>query len=115
MEEEGEAEAECEAEPEGDGEADSEGSVKGDSEHGEEDDPSKPEDGETGDDLKPRPLHRTASIFLRNLAPAITKQEVEAVSTTQNVNLCFSILLRIDVHLINMNVYFRCVRDILDS
>jgi RNA recognition motif-containing protein len=30
--------------------------------------------------LKPRPLHKTASIFLRNLAPTITKQEVEAVS-----------------------------------
>jgi hypothetical protein len=29
---------------------------------------------------KPRPLHRTCSIFLRNLAPNITKQEVEAVS-----------------------------------
>ncbi|XP_049863802.1 serrate RNA effector molecule homolog isoform X11 [Schistocerca gregaria] len=28
---------------------------------------------------KPRPLHRTASIFLRNLAPTITKQEVEAM------------------------------------
>lgn len=30
--------------------------------------------------IKPRPLHKTASIFLRNLAPTITKQEVEAVS-----------------------------------
>lgn len=29
---------------------------------------------------KPRALHKTASIFLRNLAPTITKQEVEAVS-----------------------------------
>ncbi|XP_067011210.1 serrate RNA effector molecule homolog isoform X3 [Anabrus simplex] len=29
--------------------------------------------------VKPRPLHRTASIFLRNLAPTITKQEVEAM------------------------------------
>ncbi|CAL1546055.1 unnamed protein product [Lymnaea stagnalis] len=28
---------------------------------------------------KPRPLHRTNSIFLRNLAPTITKQEVEAM------------------------------------
>ncbi|XP_054277475.1 serrate RNA effector molecule homolog isoform X2 [Macrosteles quadrilineatus] len=28
---------------------------------------------------KPRPLHRTASIFLRNLAPTITKQEVEGM------------------------------------
>lgn len=29
---------------------------------------------------QPRPLHRTNSIFLRNLAPTITKMEVEAVS-----------------------------------
>ncbi|XP_069705569.1 serrate RNA effector molecule homolog isoform X2 [Periplaneta americana] len=29
--------------------------------------------------VKPRPLHKTASIFLRNLAPTITKQEVEAM------------------------------------
>ncbi|XP_067139993.1 serrate RNA effector molecule homolog isoform X2 [Centruroides vittatus] len=28
---------------------------------------------------KPRPLHKTCSIFLRNLAPSITKQEVEAM------------------------------------
>jgi RNA recognition motif-containing protein len=28
---------------------------------------------------KPRPLHKTASIFLRNLAPSITKQEIEDV------------------------------------
>ncbi|PSN55053.1 Serrate RNA effector molecule [Blattella germanica] len=31
------------------------------------------------DVVKPRPLHKTASIFLRNLAPTITKQEVEAM------------------------------------
>lgn len=30
--------------------------------------------------MRPRALHKTASIFLRNLAPTITKQEVEAVS-----------------------------------
>ena len=40
---------------------------------------TKPEEEETP--TKPRPLHRTNSIFLRNLAPTITKQEVEAVST----------------------------------
>ena len=28
---------------------------------------------------KPRALHKTTSIFLRNLAPTITKQEVEAM------------------------------------
>lgn len=27
---------------------------------------------------KPKSLHKTTSIFLRNLAPTITKQEVEA-------------------------------------
>lgn len=31
-----------------------------------------------------RMMHKTSSIFLRNLAPSITKQEVEAVSLCQN-------------------------------
>ena len=31
------------------------------------------------DQPKPRALHKTSSIFLRNLAPTITKQEVEAM------------------------------------
>ncbi|KAJ9586176.1 hypothetical protein L9F63_020181 [Diploptera punctata] len=35
--------------------------------------------GESEEAVKPRPLHKTASIFLRNLAPTITKQEVEAM------------------------------------
>lgn len=30
--------------------------------------------------MKPRALHRTTSVFLRNLAPAITKSELETVS-----------------------------------
>uniref|UniRef100_A0A0B7B223 Arsenite-resistance protein 2 homolog n=1 Tax=Arion vulgaris TaxID=1028688 RepID=A0A0B7B223_9EUPU len=30
-------------------------------------------------ELRPRPLHRTNSVFLRNLAPSITKQEVESL------------------------------------
>jgi len=30
--------------------------------------------------VKPRALHRTTSVFLRNLAPAITKSELETVS-----------------------------------
>ncbi|XP_012939682.1 serrate RNA effector molecule homolog isoform X3 [Aplysia californica] len=34
---------------------------------------------EEKEEEKPRPLHRTNSIFLRNLAPTITKQEVEAM------------------------------------
>lgn len=48
----------------------------------EEEDEGKMED----EDPRPRALHKTASIFLRNLAPTITKQEVEAVS-------CFSVFL----------------------
>ena len=31
------------------------------------------------EELKRKYLHKTSSIFLRNLAPSITKQEVEAV------------------------------------
>ena len=31
------------------------------------------------DSEKPRPLHKTVSIFIRNIAPAITKQEIEEV------------------------------------
>ncbi|KAL1419139.1 hypothetical protein MTO96_005250 [Rhipicephalus appendiculatus] len=34
---------------------------------------------ETEEKNRPRPLHRTCSIFLRNLAPTITKMEVEAM------------------------------------
>jgi len=29
--------------------------------------------------VKPRALHRTTSVFLRNIAPAITKSELETV------------------------------------
>ena len=43
----------------------------------EEEQAAKP--AEDSDEPKPRALHRTASIFLRNLAPTITKQEVEAL------------------------------------
>lgn len=43
--------------------------------------------------LKPRPLHKTCSIFFRNLAPSITKQEIEDVSfccfVFENVILLF--------------------------
>nr|CAG4641608.1 EOG090X04A7 [Eurycercus lamellatus] len=42
------------------------------------DDESK-EKKENGSSTQPRELHRTASIFLRNLAPTITKLEVEAM------------------------------------
>nr|CAD7392498.1 unnamed protein product [Timema cristinae] len=51
-------------------------------EEGEEEEVAREEGERKEEDKepKPRPLHRTASIFLRNLAPTITKQEVEAVS-----------------------------------
>lgn len=39
-------------------------------------------DDEKSHEPQPRPLHKTTSIFLRNLAPNITKQEVEAVCST---------------------------------
>lgn len=44
-------------------------------EPGEDDEDGEDKDAET----KPRALHQTLSIFLRNLAPTITKQEVEAM------------------------------------
>ena len=31
------------------------------------------------EEAKPRPMHKVTSIFLRNLSPTITKQEVEAM------------------------------------
>ena len=34
---------------------------------------------EEDDSPKPRPLHKTSSIFLRNLAPTITMQEVSCI------------------------------------
>lgn len=35
--------------------------------------------GESSAEPKPKAMHKTLSIFLRNLAPTITQQEVEAV------------------------------------
>lgn len=56
---------------------------------------AKKDDEEEGkeeeEEQKPRALHKTASIFLRNLAPTITKQEVEAVSFTKCSLLYFSL------------------------
>ncbi|XP_071440682.1 serrate RNA effector molecule homolog isoform X2 [Hetaerina americana] len=48
---------------------------------GAEEEPKKEEPKEVNDAERqtPRPLHKTSSIFLRNLAPTITKQEVEAM------------------------------------
>ncbi len=42
-----------------------------------------------GTSSQPRELHRTASIFLRNLAPTITKLEVEAVNKGFDFNFVF--------------------------
>jgi len=42
-------------------------------------DADAPEEGEERDEPKPRGLHKTLSIFLRNLAPTVTKQEIEEV------------------------------------
>ena len=45
------------------------------------DEDTKDQNGTTEpEDTRPRALHKTCSIFLRNLAPSITKQEIEAVS-----------------------------------
>jgi len=43
--------------------------------------------GNSENDAEPRPraLHMTQSIFLRNLAPTITHQEVEAVITDRHI------------------------------
>ena len=56
-----------------------------------EKDTAPPEEGEAED--KPKPLHKTQSIFLRNLAPTITKQEVEAVSIQRKL-LSFVLIIR---------------------
>ena len=51
-----------------------------------EEDTDKKEDNDEEMDKtpKPRALHKTTSIFLRNLAPTITKQEVEAMCKRYN-------------------------------
>lgn len=64
-----------------------EDATNGDNKDAEEDkemkDGDKADDGdkmeEDDGEPKPRPLHKTSSIFLRNLAPTITKQEIEAM------------------------------------
>lgn len=43
----------------------------------------KPKD----DSPRPRPLHRTCSLFMRSIAPTISKAEIIAVSCTQVVVL----------------------------
>ena len=45
-----------------------------------DEDTKENKDEEKKEELKRKYLHKTSSIFLRNLAPSITKQEVEAVS-----------------------------------
>lgn len=42
---------------------------------------------------EPRALHKTSSIFLRNLAPTITKAEVEAVSRCNCIYIVYICLL----------------------
>ena len=59
-------------------------------------------EGEEGEEEpRPRALHRTCSIFLRNLVPTITKQEVEAVCPfmfyNNNIYLYINILKKIYV------------------
>jgi hypothetical protein len=46
-------------------------------------DGEKKEEGEMIDEPKPRPLHRTNSIFLRTLLPNIARQEIEGVRYTR--------------------------------
>ncbi|XP_055954271.1 serrate RNA effector molecule homolog isoform X2 [Patella vulgata] len=52
---------------------------KEDNPEGEEKEVDTKEEAEEEKDPKPRALHKTQSIFLRNLAPTITKQEIEAM------------------------------------
>lgn len=40
------------------------------------------------DVVKPRALHRTTSVFLRNLAPTINKSELETVSEIKDNMFC---------------------------
>lgn len=74
--------------PSGDTEVTDENRAKeDDKDKGEENESKEGEKKENGGPVLPRELHRTASIFLRNLAPTITKLEVEAV------NICLLIFL----------------------
>ncbi|CAN7988874.1 unnamed protein product [Ixodes hexagonus] len=68
-------EEKAEGEEEEEGEEDKEAKADKEEGKGEEGEEKKGEDGKG----RPRPLHRTCSIFLRNLAPTITKLEVEAM------------------------------------
>lgn len=71
---------------------------------------------------KPRALHKTSSIFLRNLAPSITKQEVEAVSESlQSTSTKCFYHLRVQSFYGTLMLFwfieltaYRCVRDIPD-
>ncbi|MCL4128029.1 UNVERIFIED_CONTAM: hypothetical protein GTU68_026595 [Idotea baltica] len=56
----------------------------GEEEEGAEKADEEKEGEEKEEAKKPRALHKTASIFLRNLAPTITKQEVEAMCRRYN-------------------------------
>nr|CAH0112723.1 unnamed protein product [Daphnia galeata] len=66
--------------PSGDTEVTDENRAKeDDKDKGEVNESKEGEKKENGGPVLPRELHRTASIFLRNLAPTITKLEVEAM------------------------------------
>lgn len=49
------------------------------------------------DVVKPRALHRTTSVFLRNLAPTINKSELETVSETKE---------HIFLYYLNIGIFF---------
>lgn len=78
----------------------------------ESDEPKKDSANEPNDDEpKPRPLHLKDSIFLRNIAPNITKAEIEEV----NLILTLKFIIRLIFHSIFLFSYFiiRSVRSIL--
>ena len=83
-EEEKEEENKTEVEKDMD-EAEAEAEQKNKEDEGKMDDDKEDKDAEDGekpsdDDVdKPKPLHKTSSIFLRNLPPTVTKVEVEAM------------------------------------
>jgi hypothetical protein len=68
--------------------------------------------GTSEEAVQPRPLHRTASIFLRNLAPTITKQEVEAVSS---LCICTTEILPSDITIVQSIHKKNCVVSKVDK
>lgn len=58
---------------------------------------SKPKEEDKNEEPQPRPLHKTTSIFLRNLAPNITKQEVEAVCVPARFPSRFDLIIHLSL------------------